>query len=179
MNPLSEVWALVCELALALGHRQLNQRPGCWRHELADPNGGTWAFTLNPHDTPKLIGDTATTLPPFHLFVEWNGFPAGIVSPAGGVIAAGARANEDTCIAALKAATEQAKAALRLHRSARRCSHGMFAGACAVRSCEHFDGITNARDATRLRRGKSHGGRTRDREQRAARVLRSRKDGAS
>jgi hypothetical protein len=174
--PVAEVWALVCELGVALGLRDLSAVPGCWRHELADPRGGTWAFALNPHAAPELIGDTATELPPFHMLVEWNGFPAGIVGPAGGVIAAGALANEDTCIAALKAETARVRAA-RLSRSAPRCAHGMYPESCAVRSCEHFDGIA-PKDAIRLRRDKSHGGRTRDREQRAARVLRSRKAGA-
>lgn len=106
---IAEVFALVCELAVALGCRALNERPGCWHHELADPKGGTWAFTLNPHETSEAIGDTATQLPPFHLFVEWNGFPAGIVSPGGGVIAAGACANEAACIAALRAELDRVR----------------------------------------------------------------------
>jgi hypothetical protein len=57
-----------------------------------------WEFTLN-------TGFIATdTLPLFHASVKFNGWPAGLVNPGGGCIAAGEAANEKTFTEALRVA---------------------------------------------------------------------------
>lgn len=43
------------------------------------------------------------TVEPFHCYIEFNGWPAGVVAPWGGVIAAGDVANEAAFLAAVKA----------------------------------------------------------------------------
>jgi hypothetical protein len=103
-NSVSAVFAKVCELGIALGKRDLNQLPACWDHDLGDG----WAFSLNAHDTPK-PDDRGASVPPFTVAVMWNGWPAGLVDPSGGVIAAGDAANESALLASLDAAIEKAK----------------------------------------------------------------------
>lgn len=63
--------------------------------EIGDPDKG-WGVKLNP--TAEAIGD----VDPFHAVVTWNGFPAGIMDPMGGIIAAGDLANQETFVAWLK-----------------------------------------------------------------------------
>lgn len=50
---------------------------------------GVWKIALNGKD--------------FQAKIEFNGWPAGIIDPHGGIIAAGEAANEDTFIAAIEA----------------------------------------------------------------------------
>lgn len=55
-----------------------------------------WKFAVNGADTPQLttIMTAAHRVPPYTLYVEFNGWPAGQLHPArGGWFAAGAEAN--------------------------------------------------------------------------------------
>lgn len=54
-----------------------------------------WTFKINGHK------EEMEKIPAFHMFVEYNGWPAGLVSSYGGIIAAGNAANEQTFIDAL------------------------------------------------------------------------------
>lgn len=56
---------------------------------IGNPDRG-WAAMLNPTDA------AIDGVEPFSAHLTWGGFPAGIIDPAGGVIAAGEAANEDT-----------------------------------------------------------------------------------
>ena len=77
----------------------LSKHPECWEHQLDEQ----WRLFWNGHDTPK-ESSTGSTVPAFHLYVEYNGWPAGVVPPVGsGWIAAGDCANEDALIAVLEA----------------------------------------------------------------------------
>ena len=86
-----EAFAKIAELAWVLGVRNINTLSGCWTHQVDD----LWKITINGHK--REIDD----IPPFHCAIEYNGWPAGILSPAGGLIAAGQGANEATFIDAL------------------------------------------------------------------------------
>lgn len=57
--------------------------------ELGSPDR-EWGVRFNASETP-LDG-----IPPYHMAVTWGGFPAGIIGPDGGILAAGSAANEDT-----------------------------------------------------------------------------------
>jgi hypothetical protein len=57
---------------------------------LGNPDKG-WFVRLN-NTAEKDLFD----LEPYQAMVEFNGFPAGIIDPNGGVLAAGDAANEDT-----------------------------------------------------------------------------------
>lgn len=106
-NPISEAFALICDLGMKDGIKPLNQHEGCWTRKV----GKQWWFAVNglDRDMPARseTGASANGEPfmvkPFHCYVEFNGWPAGEITPYGGIIAAGEAANEDTFIAALKA----------------------------------------------------------------------------
>ncbi len=63
-----------------------------WEHKIDDH----WFIKINGH-SKEMQG-----IPAFHMTIEYNGFPAGIVSPFEGTIAAGEAANEDTFIEAVQ-----------------------------------------------------------------------------
>ena len=92
--PIPECFSKVVDLMLALGVEGINTLPGCWEHQVDEH----WLVKVNGHKEP--IDD----IQPYEIMVWFNGWPAGIIHPNRGVIAAGALANEDTFIAALDAA---------------------------------------------------------------------------
>ena len=93
--PIPECFSKVADLGLALGVEKIFLLPGCWEHQVDEH----WCIKVNGHMEP------IDGIPPHHMMVLFNGWPAGIIHPTdGGVIAAGTLANEDTFIAALDAA---------------------------------------------------------------------------
>jgi hypothetical protein len=98
-------FAALCDLGIALGIAPLNEHAGCWHHRIDE----RWAVWMNGHKVP-MPSVLEQWLDPFHCYVEYNGWPAGIFSPFGGVIAAGEGANENAFIAAIERATAAAKA---------------------------------------------------------------------
>lgn len=97
----------IAKLTEALGVSHINQLPGCWEYQVDEQ----WRIALNGHLEPTKCS-MGMAVAPFHCYVEWGGFPAGEFHPVhGGFIAAGEAANEETLIAALKQATEKARAA--------------------------------------------------------------------
>jgi hypothetical protein len=96
---ISEAFDVVAELALALGVRNIGSLPGLWTCDIDEH----WRVSLNGHK------EEIDKVPPYHCAVEWNGFPAGLFSPAGGIIAAGAVANEQAFIEACKARLKMVK----------------------------------------------------------------------
>lgn len=99
MDQISEAYATVAELAEALGVRNIGKLPGMWEVQIDD----AWKISVNGHN--EAIGH----VPPYHMAVEFNGWPAGIFGPGGGIIAAGEAANEATLIAALRARIDRAR----------------------------------------------------------------------
>lgn len=96
---IKEAFFEIVKLAERLGLSGLNKFPGCWEHQV----DGQWWIALNAHKEPMTCSMGAE-VPPFHAYVQFNGWPAGVIDPRGGIIAAGKVANEDTFIEALKAA---------------------------------------------------------------------------
>lgn len=96
--------AKLAELVLAAGGAPLNKHEGCWEHQLDEH----WWIAWNGHREDRSCS-RAASVPPFHCFVEYNGWPAGLIQPYGGIIAAGAAANENTFIAAIEAALSKLK----------------------------------------------------------------------
>jgi hypothetical protein len=103
---MSEVFFEIVQLGMAAGAERINELPGCWEYQVSDG----WWIAVNGHREPKTCSKGAE-VPPFHAYVEWCGFPAGIVGPRGGVIAAGEAANEDTLIGALRAKADMLRTA--------------------------------------------------------------------
>lgn len=99
-RPFSEAYCAVVDLGLALGAQPLHRHPACWECQVDEQ----WRVSMNGHRNPQKT-TTGHEVPPFECLVEFNGFPAGLLSPFDGVIAAGAAANEDAFITAVKART--------------------------------------------------------------------------
>ena len=60
-----------------------------------------WTVTIANKETVRSAG--GVEVPPFCVYIEFNGWPAGIINPFEGSIVAGEAANEDALIAALQA----------------------------------------------------------------------------
>lgn len=101
----SKTFSKACDLAIALGHSDINKLPGCLELQVDEQ----WWLAINAHreDTPC---SENTSVPPMCVYFMFNGWPAGIVNAGGGCLAAGAAANEDALIAALDAAIAKAEA---------------------------------------------------------------------
>lgn len=76
-----------------------NLPDGLYRRKVGD----LWRIVLNGTNKESPKQDDHPALPPFAAYVEFNGWPAGIIDPSGGILAAGEAANEDTFIAAIEA----------------------------------------------------------------------------
>lgn len=97
------VFGTVVEFAYALGARDLKALPGCWESEVDDH----WWVAINGHDTPTKCSHGAE-VEPCGVYIEFNGFPAGSCNAAGGILAFGDVANEETFCEAVEKATERA-----------------------------------------------------------------------
>lgn len=91
--PIATAYVAAIESAVAHGCPKPLREVWSWE---VPGDGGTWRLTFNG------TAEEAELIPAYHLSVQWNGWPAGILGPAGGIIAAGAAANEQALIAALK-----------------------------------------------------------------------------
>jgi hypothetical protein len=89
-RPLSALFLKIAELAEAIGLRSIKSLPGCWEFQI----DGTWWIAVNGHDEPMATSKGGTPVPPFMAYVEFNGWPAGLLDPYGGMLAAGTIANE-------------------------------------------------------------------------------------
>ena len=102
---IAEVFGKIVGLACELGARDIYRLPGCWEHAVDE----SWWVAVNGHEQ-KVKCSRGAFVPPFAVYIEFNGFPAGFCDAGGGTLAAGAIANEDALIEALDKATENAKA---------------------------------------------------------------------
>jgi len=94
-----EAFLKICELGHALGMRNIKDLPGCWEHQVDDH----WWIATNAH-RESIRCSKDIEVPSCSTYIEFNGWPAGIITPAGGQIAAGEAANEDAFLAALDGA---------------------------------------------------------------------------
>jgi hypothetical protein len=101
-----EAFVRLVELGIALKIAPLPQHPACWEHQVDQ----RWWICLNGHKESKRNSD-GFDVPSFECVVKYNGWPAGMFGPGGGIIAAGEGANESTFIEALVAAKQRAEAA--------------------------------------------------------------------
>lgn len=106
MSTVSLVFALIAGLGNKSGASPVNKFEACWEKQV-DP---VWWIAMNGHrETVKC--SRGADVPPFHCYVEFNGWPAGLINPYDGVLAAGAVGNEDNFITALKAAGAECREA--------------------------------------------------------------------
>ena len=102
-KPIILLFKLIADLGDKTGAAPATKFEGCWEHQVNDK----WWLALNAH-THDVKCSHGSEVPPFHCYIEYNGWPAGIVNPYGGEIVAHENANEDLLIAALEAALERA-----------------------------------------------------------------------
>lgn len=97
---LDDIWSAIFELAKSDGVVPLKALPGCWYRRLDE----RWEIGVNGHREARscTFADGPSRVPPFSICVVFNGWPAGIIDPHGGSIAAGALANIDTFVEALR-----------------------------------------------------------------------------
>ncbi len=96
---LSEVMLLIADLAEADCVESIGGQ--VWERQV-----GNWGIWVNGTGSEAKV--KGVDLPAFHAYIEWNGWPAGVIDSFGGTIAAGEAANEDALIAALKDEIEAA-----------------------------------------------------------------------
>lgn len=100
MTPtIPEAFTKLADLGCLVGAAPLSQFPGCWEYRIDE----RWQVAVNGHTEPRKCSH-GPMVGPFECYVQYNGWPAGILTPCGGIIAAGECANEDTFIAAIEAA---------------------------------------------------------------------------
>lgn len=97
-----EVMLAIADLCFARGEAPVNKYAGCWECEVDEH----WWVALNGHLEPVACS-RGPSVPQFSMYVEFNGWPAGIIDTGDGVIAAGELANEDTFLAAVREATRR------------------------------------------------------------------------
>ena len=96
---ISAVFAKACDLAIALGHSEINKLPGCLEIEVDEH----WWFAINAHQDK--VESSKGNVPPGTIYFEFNGWPAGMVGAnAGTLCSIGCEANEENLLKALDAA---------------------------------------------------------------------------
>lgn len=98
MTQVCEAFAVLAELCVKLDAAPANKHPGCWETQIDE----RWWVALNGHNESKPC-TSGEVIKPFHCYITFNGWPAGVLTPYGGVIAAGECANEGAFIAAMRA----------------------------------------------------------------------------
>lgn len=102
------LFIVICDLHVALGLKPLKEMKQ-WTFKIDD----NWSFVINGTEEMQKGAKPEEDmmeidLPPVHCAVWWNGWIAGLFSPGGGAIAAGAMANAETFTEAVKAAIQRA-----------------------------------------------------------------------
>jgi len=95
----SEAYALIADLTIALGAAPLARFVGCWEHRLGD----RWLVAVNGHGTPTKCS-VGVEVPPFHAYIERDGWPAAMLTVRDGLVIGHGNELEDTLLAELKAA---------------------------------------------------------------------------
>ena len=98
MSEKEPIFILLAKLAEKDGAAHINNLPGCWERQI----GKHWWVAINAHGEAKKCTKGAE-VEPINCYVEFNGWPAGVFTPFGGVIAAGDAANEETLTSAIEA----------------------------------------------------------------------------
>lgn len=101
VHEVPEAFVVLAELAEKEGAIPVSKFEGCWVRGIDD----SWLIAMNGHEDPRMYGEVE--VPPFTCYIEWNGFPAGLLDPTGGTIAAGELANEESFIKAIRVVIDE------------------------------------------------------------------------
>ncbi len=97
IDVVAKVWEELFRIAKGRDLLPLLKQPGAF--ELGDPDEG-WYVAVNGHRHEVEV--RGSKVPPFTAYVQWNGWPAGLLTPMQGTIAAGEAANGETLVAWLQ-----------------------------------------------------------------------------
>ena len=92
----------IVEMSTRFGASNISHLPGCWEHTW-EHDGGEWYVAVNGHEVVTHCS-RGGVVPPFTAYVEFNGWPAGLIDPRGWMLAEGKVANLRTFMAACDAA---------------------------------------------------------------------------
>jgi hypothetical protein len=98
-RPLTEIMDAFAGYAIRHGHAPINRLVGCLEVQV----DSRWWIAANGHRTPTKCSK-GVEVAPFEIYIEFNGWPAGMVSPFDGVLAAGSIANEAALVKVLREA---------------------------------------------------------------------------
>ena len=94
----------IVEMSDRLKVYRIGDLPGCWEYQIDE----AWWIAVNGHKEPVSVfrpqhPGVPVSVPPFTAYIEYNGWPAGLIDPARGTMAAGEGANQDAFMAACDA----------------------------------------------------------------------------
>lgn len=95
MPPFATAQVILVELAGLLGLENISRKEGCCEIVVDDQ----WKVAVNPHDSPMV--HNSVLIKPFHTFIWFNGWPAGMMTPFDGCFIESSTANEDEFIRAM------------------------------------------------------------------------------
>jgi len=98
---MSNTWQLITALHAARQLPPLNEMPGLWIEQIDE----RWFMAINGGREPRQEPG-GFAVPPFHCYVKFNGWPAGLFDYQGGQFAAGELANLESFHAALTRAQD-------------------------------------------------------------------------
>lgn len=102
-----QVWLMCSEAAIAAGLSPAADhldKDGLVRFGVPSTGGNKWGIAMNPSNREQ------KDIPPFGIYVEWNGWPAGCCQAGGGTIAVHPQgANEQRLLRDLKRFIKQGK----------------------------------------------------------------------
>lgn len=101
---ITQCMSVVAELALALGVKSISKLPGCWEYQIDE----RWWIAANGHRESTVCSKGGPIIPAFYVYVEYNGFPAGLFNAFGGQLATGIGANERIFCTAIRKAIRKA-----------------------------------------------------------------------
>ena len=104
MSGISPLFSRIIDLMLARGISNIKDLPGCAELRIDKQ----WEIAVNGHREPMKCSH-GTEVPAHAAYLQFNGWPAGIITPYGGVVAAGSLANESTLLEAIEIAIAGAK----------------------------------------------------------------------
>ena len=102
MNDIGRISVLferLVDLMLVRGFSNIKDLPGCAEIRIDE----RWQVAVNGHSEATKCSH-GPEIPAYAAYVQCNGWPAGIITPYGGVVAAGKLANEATLLEAIDAA---------------------------------------------------------------------------
>ena len=102
-KPIILLFKLIADLGNKTGAAPATKFDGCWEHRVNDD----WWLALNAHKV-EIKCSKGPEVPPFTCYLEYKGWPAGLVDPYGGTLLRIGDVSEDALIAVLEAALERA-----------------------------------------------------------------------